>query len=198
MTKLDMNRLFSQDWDKRLKMMHYDIIDEAAFVDIERDNPWFSAEKMMPFTKEKGGNMSYEEVFQFVFGYIFGSFGYTQNLDEAERLIFETLKNNPEPTCYEDWEIWHYVYSHFQIQLGVVYALKKQYIKAVYHFMLGIKTGKVSLSKTYIGFINYVVAKLDAMPTEKLDYSGCGFSAECPMGCREQSEKAVFMPNFAV
>jgi hypothetical protein len=204
MGEFDITDLYNQDWNKRLKILQYSTIDEDAFIDIEKDNPWFSFEMMPPLTKSedefrKSDTSGFVEGMQYIFAHIFGSFGYEQNFDKAESLIIGVYKNNPRPADNsKEMLSWRTLYGHLQIQLGTVYALKKEYIKAAYHFMAGVKTECVSLDKTYVDFMNYIMSKLVDMPKTELNYGGCGFSIDEPMGCCNKSEKAILMPRIAM
>ena len=43
------------------------------------------------------------------------------------------------------------------------YILIKEYIKAAYYFMLGLKTNAVNLNMPYCDFINYILGKLKGL-----------------------------------
>ena len=126
MGEFDITDLYNQDWNKRLKILQYSTIDEDAFIDIEKDNPWFSFEMMPPLTKSedefrKSDTSGFVELMQYIFAHIFGSFGYEQNFDKAESLIIGVYKNNPRPAGNsKEMLSWRTLYGHLQIQLGTV------------------------------------------------------------------------------
>lgn len=68
------------------------------------------------------------------------------------------------------------------ILLGTIYAYKKQFVKASYYFILGLKTDAVKLNMPYCDFISYILGKLDSIDSNESKYLGCGFNNEDPMG----------------
>lgn len=123
-----------------------------------------------------------------ILSFIFGAYGCSVNLDFAERMSATLLNvaNSYKPEKYsiidKEYTCWLTEISVPYILLGTVYAYKKEYVKAAYYFMLGLKTNAVSLNMPYCDFIYYILRKLNEMQKHEATYSGCGFDLENPMG----------------
>ncbi len=77
---------------------------------------------------------------------------------------------------------WLIEYSMVQYLLGDIYACKEEYVKSAYHYMLAVKGGWLENDEIYVSFIDFVIKKLPQYVSGKAEYTGCGFSAEDPMG----------------
>ena len=186
-------------------------MDEKVFADMQKNNPWFQAGgffnslKPLDLSKKRDGEKLTDlEMAQFIFAKIFGSFGFEQSLDEAESIckimIKELEKVKPianQKRDNEEWMLWQNQYGEIQIQLGTVYAYKQEFIKAAYHFMLGLKSDMVNLNMPYCDFIRFIVAKLVDLPKSKVEYQGRGFTPTNPMGCVSR-EKIVLDAQIAM
>lgn len=123
-----------------------------------------------------------------ILSFIFGAYGCTVNLDFAERMSTALLNitNSYKPEKYsiidKEYTCWLSEISVPYILLGTVYAYKKEYIKAAYYFMLGLKTNAVNLNMPYCDFIYYILRKLNEIQKKEATYFGCGFDAENSMG----------------
>lgn len=124
-----------------------------------------------------------------IFPLIFGNFDCTINLDTAlsqtTALLSCVMKEKPKNNFSRDNETYMRWLSDFaipQILLGTIYTYQHEYIKAAYHFMVGLKTEQIPINMPYCDFIKYVLSKLPQYVPNEAKYIGCGFSPDNPMG----------------
>lgn len=136
----------------------------------------------------ENNDITLDDIKLVIISFIFGAYGCSVDLDFAEKMIRALFKvtqtNKPEKSNILDKEYtyWLSEMGVSYILLGTVYSYKKEYIKAAYFFMLGLKTDAINLNMPYCDFINYILGKLKGLSIENDIYFGCGFDAENPMG----------------
>ncbi len=124
-----------------------------------------------------------------IISFIFGCYNCKKDLNFAERMSLVLLNVSSSYMPKGNHNILNDAYLNWlaemaipYILLGTVYSYKKQFIKASYYFMLGLKTDAVTINMPYCDFIRYILNKLDNINTKESKYFGCGFDKEDPMG----------------
>ena len=189
-------------------------MDEDFFAEVQRISPWFNGELLLKDIPElnyeelknikdledildKG--LDFFEAKRIVFAKIFGTSGFPINLLDAEKICLELLdcfeQLRPKKIDIENgFDLnWLLEFASTNILLGTVYAYKKDYIKASYHFLVGMKEQVVNLNMPYCDFINYVILKLKNIKKSKSTYDGVGFSSENFMGFPIRKEDPKFL-----
>lgn len=169
----------------------------AFFMAMMKERPWFDMNSPEPISPDGFfGKSEYtaDEMLQYIFAIIFGAYGFEKDLDRAEVLILDLLENivNDMPLVNrkrdnERWMLWQNGFASASVLLGTVYAIREEYIKAVYHFIRALKTEAIGLSRLYCDYILYCSKKLLEMPCEELNPEGWGYSKDMPMGSTLQS-----------
>ena len=77
--------------------------------------------------------------------------------------------------------------AHANILLGTIAAYRKEYVKASYYFISGMKLG-TNLSTPYCDFIRYILEKVSSLSKQEAKYIGIGYNANQPMGSIYQGE----------
>lgn len=200
-------------------------MNEEFFAEFQKINPWFNAQfiinniEPLKYKNIKdihsledaiSKEITLLDVKRIIFAKIFGSFGLKVNLDEAEKMTKEVLTYLDNMHKYLDIDINNinrenefdvgalYEYATTQVILGTVYAYKKEYVKASYHFLLGLRADIIDFNILYSQFINYVFLKLKDLPKKKANYKGVGFSKEEYMGYKViKGENKIFIPFSA-
>jgi len=124
-----------------------------------------------------------------ILSFIFGCYGCKKDIDFAQKMSVVLLKvsesykpDGKHDILNDSYTLWLSEMAISYILLGTVYAYQNEYVKAAYYFMLCLKTNAINLNMPYCDFINYILGKLDELPVQKANYTGCGFEAENPMG----------------
>lgn len=181
-----------EDNDKLIGFMDMPM-NKKIFEEQQGQYPWFissiydSSRKSFHISKLKEGEMSWDETCMIIFGNIFGGYGIKKNLKQAYDMtigFFDWAKAQmPTPNIKnEEYVSWLKQWGDMNILMGTIYSYQGEYIKAAYHFIIGLKTEMVNINMPYCDFIRYILKKLDTMPKEKVIYTGCGFSKDSPMG----------------
>ena len=173
------------------------VVNEKNFAEGQQIFPGFHLDmaynaqtvEALKIKRQKYGNLLADEESKLIFPLIFGCFGYDIDLEAALsqtlQLYDNVMKKKPKENFVRESEpymLWLHEYAVPQILLGTIYAYKSEYIKAAYHFMLGLKTEQIAIDRSYCDFIKYVLNKLPALAKDNAVYEGCGFSADNPMG----------------
>lgn len=193
-------------------------MNEEFFAETQKLCPWFNGELLLNEVpdleyKDLKDIKTLEDIFdkdidffdakRIVFAKIFGTSGFPINLSEAEQIsldliyCFEKLRPKKIDLEKEDDLECVYEYAAAHILLGTVYAYKKEYVKASYHFIVGLKEKVVNLSMPYCDFINYIILKLKDLKKENANYKGTGFSSEDFMGFPIQKNDNKFLMGEA-
>ena len=92
--------------------------------------------------------------------------------------------HEPQNRSFDNLEFttWLNKYAQYCVLMGTIFAYQHDYKKAALFSMNGLKTGAINLCMPYCDFINYILAKVEELPIELVEYSGCGFSVDEPMG----------------
>lgn len=134
-----------------------------------------------------------------IFAKIFGCFGQEKNLDEAENDCLSLLKKveDDKPRNLNNENIYYAWIKNWQmvnVVLGTIFAYKKEFVKATYHFLIcGVLDDDrkaLFLKNSYKKFIFFVMDQIKNITPQKANYSGCGFSYDTPMGGYNQKKKA--------
>lgn len=177
-------------------------MDELLFAELQRDNCWFTLSffEDLPQVDATGHNAIKRAwaddacIQRHIFAMIFGGFGYSVNLFKAkmycELKIIEFGKSEPENRFFEDANFlsWLNRYAQYCVLYGTILAYQHDYVRAARYLMNGLKTGAINLFMPYCDFIRYVLSKVEEMPAEIAEYSGCGFSVDEPMGSIDLNE----------
>lgn len=139
--------------------------------------------------KEKYGKLIPDEESKLIFPLIFGNYDTQIDLDlaltETNKLLEYVNSKKPTKNLVRENDLymdWLHEFAIPQILLGTIYAYKKEYVKASYHFMLGLKTEQITINMPYCDFIRYVLSKLSNLTITKSNRKGCGFEVDNPMG----------------
>lgn len=139
--------------------------------------------------KEKYGKLIPDEESKLIFPLIFGNFDTQIDLDlaltETNKLLEYVNSRKPTKNLVRENDLymdWLHQFAIPQILLGTIYAYKKEYVKASYHFMLGLKTEQIAINMPYCDFIRYVLSQLSNLTITKSNRKGCGFEIDNPMG----------------
>ena len=84
-------------------------------------------------------------------------------------------------------------YAAYNVLLATAFSYKKEYIKAAYHFFVGLKTEAIGLNMPYTDFIKYIISKIDINNVEEQKCSGIGFSSGNYMGNNIQNNKNSYL-----
>ncbi|OQC11883.1 MAG: hypothetical protein BWX72_02123 [Firmicutes bacterium ADurb.Bin080] len=185
----------SYDTDTMIGLMGMPM-NENIFAKHQEVHPYFDASILMGKVKPldlsnlNGTNqsqLSWQESCMLIFGNIFGGYGIDKDLNKAYDMtigFFDWAKAQmPTPNIKnEKYVSWLKQWGDMNILMGTIYSYQGEYIKAAYHFIIGLKTEMVNINMPYCDFIRYILKKLDTMPKEKVIYTGCGFSKDSPMG----------------
>ncbi|MCD7728869.1 MAG: hypothetical protein LUI60_03035, partial [Clostridia bacterium] len=173
------------------------VVNEKSFAEMQKILPGFMPDftynkqkiEELKLKKQKYGNLLADEASKLIFPLIFGCFGYEIDLNEAlnqTQLLYENvIKRKPKDCFVRESDLymeWLREYAIPQMLFGTIYAYKFEYVKAAYHFMLGLKTEQVAINMPYCDFIKYILNKIPALATDEATYTGCGFSCDEPMG----------------
>ena len=126
-----------------------------------------------------------------IFAMIFGCYGYSVDLERAEKLttkkLFEVAENEPPNSSLSNPETlnWLNTCAKYSILLGTIYAYIQDYGYAAIFFLMALKLRALNLFMPYCDFIKYVLSKLDYENAETIECDGVGFSADNPMGSVE-------------
>lgn len=139
--------------------------------------------------KEKYGKLIPDEESKLIFPLIFGNYDTQIDLDlaltETNKLLEYVNSKKPNKNLVRENDLymdWLHEFAIPQILLGTIYAYKKEYVKASYHFMLGLKTEQIGINMPYCDFIRYVLSQLSNLTITKSNRKGCGFEVDNPMG----------------
>lgn len=149
------DELFSLIWDfmtKEQQSRYHKLSDFYGYSDgdykektlfINEKNKIINDEEVIRcFFNLEGINEKIALISTILFGYDF----YKINLDLAEKLLNiwkeDFLKNNPE---YQNNKDLLFEYSCINLFIGTLFAFKEDYLKAVYHFELALKTNEIFL-----------------------------------------------------
>jgi hypothetical protein len=135
------------------------------------------------------GTLPPDDESKLIFPLIFGNYDCRIDLDKAlavtNNLLTCVLNKKPTVNCVRENKVymnWLHEYAIPQILLGTIYAYQNEYVKAAYHFMLGLKTEQIAINMPYCDFIKYILGKLPKYVSGEAKYDGCGFSADNVMG----------------
>ena len=149
----------------------------------------FSKYQELKNKKARYGTLTPDEESKLIFPLIFGNYDCRIDLDKAlsetNDLLTRVLNKKPTDNCVRENEVymnWLHEYAITQILLGTIYAYQNEYVKASYHFMLGLKTEQIAINTPYCDFIKYILGKLPKYVSGEAKYDGCGFSADNVMG----------------
>ena len=170
--------------------------DEKIFAEMQGERPWFDdSDRPEPQDlsdyKERqiSRGLTRGETYMMFFGRIFGAYGIEKDLDIAESniyIMYESLKNSKpseQKRENEDYLRWQGDNGLINILHGTISAYKNEYVKAAYHFMIGIKTEMVGLGTPYVNFIRYILNKLSKIDKKVINLIGRGFEPNKPIGC---------------
>lgn len=139
--------------------------------------------------KARYKTLTADEESKLIFPLIFGNYDCEINLDKALKetnaLLTRVLNEKPKDNCVREnavYMAWLHEYAVPQILLGTIYAYQNEYVKAAYHFMLGLKTEQIVINMPYCDFIRYILRKLPKYVSGEAKYDGCGFSEDNAMG----------------
>lgn len=151
----------------------------------------------LKYRQENGDILTVEEQTILIFAKIFGSFDQEKNLDEAEKDCLNLLKNveDNKPKNLDEEKIYYRWINNWQmanVLLGTVFAYKKEFVKASYHFLIcGVLDDDfkaMHFKKPYREFMFFVLDQMKNVTPQKANYSGCGFSLRDPMGGFDQKK----------
>jgi len=136
---------------------------------------------------------------------IFGCYGVEQDLDGVEQELnqfFTQLKNDDKDSIKSQGEEMYLQYISFygstSITLGTLYAIKHEYVKAIYYYMIGLRTEMVGVMTPYCDFIRYICNKVKKMPAKEAKYNGTGFSADKPCGFVDNGNRKMLVASNAM
>ena len=145
-------------------------MNEEVFASMQKEYPWFDMTLMLnnvpplKMNNRQLHELDGLELKQFVFSKIFGSFGNKIDLDFAIKFCYFALddleKSKPQKnTNNKDglWSVWMMDYAAYNVLLATAFSYKKEYIKAAYHFFVGLKTEAIGLNMPYTDFIKYII-----------------------------------------
>lgn len=135
-----------------------------------------------------------DEMCSIVLSYIFGKNNCQVDLGLAQKLIDEFYKKfmNQKPKNVKmcgnilmyanTWSLYYYSVFHFLY--GLLFAYKNEYIKAVYHYMIGFKYSTIGahLPQTMRDYIRFICKKLNNFDCEEYKITGAGSSQFYPAG----------------
>ena len=159
------------------------------FPDWSSPDDKFSKYQELKNKKARYGTLTPDDESKLIFPLIFGNYDCRIDLDKAlaetNDLLTRVLNKKPTDNCVRENEVymnWLHEYAIPQILLGTIYAYQNEYVKAAYHFMLGLKTEQIAINMPYCDFIKYILGKLPKYVSGEAKYDGCGFSADNVMG----------------
>ncbi|GEM_PF-4828660 len=129
---------------------------------------------------------------------IFGCYGVKQDLNGVEKELnefFIQLKNDDKDSIRAQGDDMYFQYINFfgstSVTLGTLYAIKHDYVKAIYYYLLGLRTEMVGVMTPYCDFIRYICNKVKKLDAVMVDYNGIGYDPETPCGSMEKQIKHV-------
>lgn len=182
-------------------------MNEEVFAKCQGDNPWFMPAFLcdlppldLSLKNGEQRSLTVTETQQCIFGKIFGTSGFHIDLGGAVGMCESMLKYiEKDPPVgapvrtNEEFMNWLRTKAEFHVQLGTAYAYKKEYVRAAYHLLMGLKATAANFSGFYCDFIRYVLAKFENVDAPTASYRGCGFSNENYMGCVSDHNGVVML-----
>ncbi|MBU1094525.1 MAG: hypothetical protein KKH01_08690 [Firmicutes bacterium] len=154
------------------------IMDEKEFEKVQKQHPWTMQSSITFANKQRSGKdcqLDFWESLSMISCFIFGAMGFEKDLDKAEQMLKHLI---PPQAPHEQIM---FITAHTNILRGTIYVYKKEYVKACYYLISGLKLG-TNLSTPYCDFIRYIIDKILKLPNQKAKYTGVGYSAKQYMG----------------
>lgn len=133
-----------------------------------------------------------------IFAHIFGTNGCSKDLDLAlsmsKYLHKRVMSKIPSKDDKDEYSFWLQEYAITNALFGLIYALQKEYVKSMYHFIVSLKTNRINLSVPFCDFISYVLNKVTTLDAEDYKGQGAGFSADNYAGNKSGD---LMFPPFA-
>lgn len=164
------------------------VMNETEFEKMQKQHPWTMQSSITFANKHRSGKefqLDFWESLSMISCFIFGALGFDKDLDKAEEMTQHFIPPNASH------EQVVFITAHTNILRGTIYAYRKEYIKACYCYISGMKLG-TNLSTPYCDFIRYIFSKISRFPKQQAQYSGIGYNAKQYMGSTTSVNKGDY------